>query len=166
MAWFGIAASIGGSLLSGISGRKGAKQSAKDAKENAKLELEKLRRDTLTQLHEQAYERGAFRVSAGGSGLDTSSFSDLFDSNEILNQLDLENMKFNSNLIQRGFRRDASNARQQGKTATNAMFADIGTSLLGGFSGGGGKSAASSQSYSQSSKGVKGANFNGTGFKF
>ena len=131
MAWFGVAASIGGSLLSGISGRKAGKQSAKDAKENAKLELEKLRRDTLTQLHEQAYERGAFRVSAGASGLDTSSFSDLFDSNEILNQLDLENLKFNSALIQRGFERDRRNASQKAKNALLGGFVDAGTTLLG-----------------------------------
>ena len=138
LAGLGIAASIGGSLLSGLSGRKAGKQSAKDAKENARLELEKLRRDTLTQLHEQAYERGAFRVSAGGSGLDTSSFSDLFDSNEILNQLDLENLKFNSALIQRGFERDRRNANQQAKNALLGGFINAGTSLLGGLGGGGG----------------------------
>ena len=126
----GIVASIGGSLLGSIGASKAGKQSARDALENIRLNNQKLQHDRLALMKDQAFDRGLNRVSAGASGLDVSSFQDVFGSNEINDQLDLEALRFDSNLRERSFQRDRRNAQAQSSAAFIGGIADIGTSLL------------------------------------
>ena len=130
MAFGMLVASIGGSLIQGIAGSKAAGQSAEDALENIRLQNKKELHDRMSELRNQAFDRGSNRVSAGVSGLDVSSFADVFASNEIDDQRDLEALRFNSNLIKRGFERDRQNARAAGQSALIDAGFDIGSSIL------------------------------------
>lgn len=128
---FGVALAIGGSLIKAFSGRKAGQQSARDAKEASALEREKFARDKVAVLHDQAFSRGVNRVDAAVSGLDARSFEDVFESNEVVNQLDLENLRFNSREVQRGFERDRRNAKTASRSAVIGGIAEIGTTLIG-----------------------------------
>lgn len=127
---FGIALAIGGSILNAMSSRSAANSAKGDARENARLEEERFQHDKVILLKDQAFERGQNIIQAGASGLDASSFSDVFSSNEINNQLDLEAIRLNSNMAQRVFSRQASNARTAGQAAIIGGITDIGTALI------------------------------------
>lgn len=122
---------IGSSILGALSSRDQAKQSGRDARENIKLTNEKFQRDKLALLHDQAFARGTNLTDAGGSGLDVSSFQDVFDSNELVNQLDLEQLRFNNEMTKRGFERDKSNASQAARNAVIGGIASVGSGLIG-----------------------------------
>ena len=135
---FGIGAiiGIGSSVLGGFLGGDDDK-SIESLLAEAKLENQRYKRQERRLLIEQMRERGANMVSAGGSGLDVESFSDLFDSNEIIQQLDLSDLRFNSNLVSReissraeAIRAERANEKEARKFGT---FVNIGTSLLGDY---------------------------------
>jgi hypothetical protein len=135
---FGIGAiiGIGSSVLGGFLGGDDDK-SIESLLAEAKLENQRFKRQRRRLLIEQRRERGANMVSAGSSGLDTESFSDLFDSNEIIQQLDLSDLRFNSNLVSQEIKSRSDKIRAERANERKARmigtFTDIGTSLLGDY---------------------------------
>ena len=136
---FGIGSiiGIGSSVLGGFLGGDDDK-SIESLLAEAKLEKQRYKRQERRLLIEQMRERGDNMVSAGKSGFDVKgSFSDLWESNEITQQLDLSDLRFNSNLVSReissraeAIRAERANEKEARKFGT---FVNIGTSLLGEY---------------------------------
>ena len=136
---FGIGAiiGIGSSVLGGFLGGDDDK-SIESLLAEAKLENQRFKRQQRRLLIEQRRERGANMVSAGRSGFEVEeSFSDLWDSNAIIEQLDLGDLRFNSTLatreIKSRFDKIQAERANERKARMIGTFTDIGTSLLGDY---------------------------------
>jgi len=109
-----------------------AKRNAEVAAQNADLAVKQAAADEEKQRREARFRRGGARVAAGGSGLLSTDFGDIFEDNAITEELDALIIRNQGQLQSRAFTNEAALERSRASSARTAGFIGAGTSLLSG----------------------------------
>ncbi|RWN27725.1 MAG: hypothetical protein E5Y04_10180 [Mesorhizobium sp.] len=135
LALIGTALSVGGALVEGQQSKQMADYQAKAYGQQAQAEAQSSAFEQTQERHKQDLLLGQARAQAGASGVGISgSPTEVLAANARQGQLDLDAIRYSSQLRQNNLNSQAALSRFSGKQAATASIFNAGSALVGGLS--------------------------------
>lgn len=135
IALLGIGLSVGGALVQGVQAQQMANAQAKAYDQQAKADQQAAAFEAAQERRKQELLRANARAQVGASGVAfAGSPTEVLAFNARENQLDLEAIRYGSQLRQNNLRTQGDIARFQGKQAMGAAIFSAGSNFVSGLS--------------------------------